>query len=66
MFKWFLNMPWAIMFEAYLEYSQKSMVESFCENSEQLIAINYFYKKAPSQILNWVLNRLWAIYLRHI
>ena len=65
-FKWFLNMPWAIMFEAYLECSQKSMVESFCENSEELIAINYFYKKAPSQILNWVLNRLWAIYLRHI
>ena len=32
MFKWVLNRPWA-MFEVYLEHSQKSMVESFCENS---------------------------------
>ena len=33
MFKWFLNSPWAIMSEVYLEHSQKSMVERFSENS---------------------------------
>ena len=31
-FKWVLNKPWAIMSEAYLEHSQKSMVECFCKN----------------------------------
>ena len=48
MFKWVLNRPWEIMSEAYLECSQKSIVERFCENSEQLSVINYFCKKAPS------------------
>ena len=33
MFEWVLNKPRAIMSEAYLEQSQKYMVERFCENS---------------------------------
>ena len=33
MFKWVLNRHWAIMSEEYLERSQKSMLEHFCENS---------------------------------
>ena len=35
--------------EAYLEPSQISMMEIFlCENSEQLLAVNYFCRKAQS------------------
>ena len=55
-----------IMSEAYLECSQKSKVECFCKNGEQLLAVNYFCKKAPSQIFHWVLNRLQKICLRRI
>ena len=32
MFEWFLNRLWVVKSEAYLEYSQKSIVEHFCEN----------------------------------
>ena len=42
-----VNRHWA-MSEVYLENSEKSMVEHFCENSSQLLAVNYFCKKAPS------------------
>ena len=31
--RWVLNRPWAIMSEAYLECSQKAIVDHFCENS---------------------------------
>ena len=31
--------------ESYLE--QKSMVKRFCKNSNQILVVNYFYKKAP-------------------
>ena len=34
--------------EAYLERSRTSMMELFCENSQQLKVVNYFGKKAPS------------------
>ena len=33
MFQWVLNRPWSIMSQAYLERSQKSVVEHFYENS---------------------------------
>ena len=32
--------------ESYLEPTQKSMVERVCKNSNQLLAVNYFSKKA--------------------
>ena len=35
------------MSEVYLKCSQKSMVECFRKNSEQLLAVNYFCKQAP-------------------
>ena len=66
MFEWVLNRLCTIMSEAYLECSQKSMVEHFCKNSLQLLPVNYFCKRAPSQIFNWNLNRLWAVYVKHI
>ena len=31
---------------SYLEPNQKSMVECFCKTSNQVLAINYFRKKA--------------------
>ena len=34
--------------EAYLEHSQTSMMELFCENSQRLKAVNCYGKKAPS------------------
>ena len=33
--------------EAYLESSQTSLMELFCENNKRLLALNYFHKKAP-------------------
>ena len=42
--------------ETYLELSQTSTMEIFCENSQQLKAINYFRKKSPSQMFHLVLN----------
>ena len=41
---------------AYLELSRTSTMELFCENSERPLAINYFRKKAPSQMFDWTLN----------
>ena len=38
---------WQYRQELYLESSQKSMVDLFCKNSEQLFAVNFFCKKAP-------------------
>ena len=42
--------------EAYLKPSQTSTMERFFENNDRLSAVNYFYKKVPSQIFDWVLN----------
>ena len=28
----------------------------FCEDNERFLAVNYFHKKAPSQIFHWILN----------
>ena len=43
--------------EPYLELNQKSMVELFCKNSDQLLVFNFFRKKAPPQMLNCVPKR---------
>ena len=40
----------------YLEPSRTSRVERFCENSQRLVAVNYFCKNAPSWMVNLVLN----------
>ena len=42
--------------EAYLEPSRTSTTELLCENSYGLKSVNYFRKKALSQIFDWVLN----------
>ena len=42
--------------EVYLEPIRTSMIESFCKNSERILAVNYFCKNIPSQMFNWVLN----------
>ena len=42
--------------EAYLEPSQISTIEPSQENSQRLLATNYFYKKVPRQTLAWTLN----------
>ena len=31
-------------------------MERFCKNSLRLLAVDYFYRKAPLQIFDWVLN----------
>ena len=38
---------WQYCQELYLEPNQKSMVELFCKNSLQLLAVNFFFKKVP-------------------
>ena len=40
--------------EAYLEPIQTSAKDLFCENSWQLVPINYFCKSAPSYIDVWL------------
>ena len=42
--------------EAYLEPIRTYMMKRFCENSERILAVNYFRKNTPSQMFNWVLN----------
>ena len=42
--------------EASLQQSPTSITDHFCENSQQLKVINYFWKTAPSQIFGWALN----------
>ena len=44
--------------EAYLEPSPASTTEFFCINSLQLLVVNYFRKKAPTQMFDQVLNTL--------
>ena len=46
--------------------NQKYMVEQFLQryfiyDSLRFLSVNYFCKKAPSQMFEWVLNKLWAI-----
>ena len=33
-----------------------SMMEPFCENSQQFLAVNYFHIKAPSWILHKIIT----------
>ena len=42
--------------EMYLKPSLTSMTEHFCENSDLCLALNYFYKNAPSFMLDRVLT----------
>ena len=45
LFKWLFFLT--VLPRAVFELNQKSMVELFCKNSDQLLAVN-FCKKAPS------------------
>ena len=51
-----IRIPYGAQAEVYLEPSQTFTMELSFENNEQLRAINYYCKKAPSQMFNWVLN----------
>ena len=42
--------------EVHLEVNRMSTTELFCEYSQRFLVVNYFHKKAPLQILEWVLN----------
>ena len=44
--------------EAILQPSRTSMAKHSCRNSQWLKAVNYFRRKAPSQMLFWALNML--------
>ena len=39
-----------------LEHSRTSIIERFCENSQQLLVVHYLSKDASSQMFDWVLN----------
>ena len=43
--------------ETYLKAIWTSAMELFCENSQWLKAVNYFFKKTPLWMLEWVLNK---------
>ena len=42
--------------ETYLEPTRTFPMEFFCENSKRLKTVNYFRKKAPSQMFDWAPN----------
>ena len=44
--------------DAYLEPSGTSTMDLFCGNSQRLLAVYYFCKKAPSLLFDWVLSTL--------
>ena len=44
--------------KSFLKNSANFTMELFCENSEPLLAVNYFRKKVSSQMFDWVLNTL--------
>ena len=44
------------LIEVCLEPIKTSTTEVFCENSQRLLDVNYFRKKAPSSMLDWVLH----------
>ena len=46
-----LKRYFAVYSKAYLELRRTSTMELFCEISKRDLAVNYFRKKAPSQIL---------------
>ena len=47
--------------EEYLEPSWTSTMDLCCENSGRLLTVNYFCKKASSQMFSWVLNTLLSL-----
>ena len=42
--------------KAHLEYSRRSEVKLFCENTQRLQAVGYFCKRAPSWMFDVILN----------
>ena len=42
--------------KVYLEHSQTSKMELFCEIGEWILSVNYFLERTLSQKLDWVLN----------
>ena len=42
--------------KVYFEFIRTSTMQLFCDNSYQLLAVNYFCKKNPSQMFEWILN----------
>ena len=46
----------AYITEMYLEPSRTYTMKIFCENNWRLLAFNYSRKKAPSQMIDWVLD----------
>ena len=51
-FNWLLF--WQYWQEPYLKPNQKSMVELFWKNSSQLLVVNFFRKKGPLQMFDYV------------
>ena len=60
MIYWLVWFDWDVLYitGVYLELSRTSTAEFFCENSKRLLAVNYFYRKAPSSMFGWVLKIL--------
>ena len=53
-------LPFTICFpEAYLGPSQTSTMEISYEDSQQRLVVNYFAKKFPSQMYDWVIKQFW-------
>ena len=51
--------------EVHLEPSQTSTMELFSKNSQQLITVKYFCKKALLQMFHWVLNMPLVHWMHH-
>ena len=39
-----------------IKLQRRLQSELFCQDSHWLKVVNYLYKKAPSQVYNWILN----------
>ena len=61
-FKYLLDVPsWTVLPRDVFRNPIKSLRWGiFCEESQRFLAVNYFCKRAPSQMFKWALNRLWA------
>ena len=59
-------MSFRCILQTYLEtqskvYGGAIFAKNFIYDSLRFLSVNYFCKKAPSQMFEWVLNKLWAI-----
>ena len=61
MFKWDLNRLWAIMSKAYLERSQKSMVQRFCEKVNNFQPLTTFTKKLHLRYASVSISLWWSV-----